>query len=120
MKLRAVTVQRFKNIVDPQRVEIEDDVTGLVGKNESGKTTVLKALHRLNPANGTDRKFVVTTEYPRWRLGRDRRNEDLSQLRPVVAEFELEPADVEKVGYHLPASPPPGTRCFAARTYANT
>ncbi len=120
MKLRAVTVQRFKNIVDPQRVEIEDDVTGLVGKNESGKTTVLKALHRLNPANGTDRKFVVTTEYPRWRLARDRRNEDLSQLRPVVAEFELEPADVEKVGYHLPASPPPGTRCFAARTYANT
>jgi len=120
LKLRAVTVQRFKNIVDPQRVEIEDDVTGLVGKNESGKTTVLKALHRLNPANGTDRKFVVTTEYPRWRLARDRRNEDLSQLRPVVAEFELEPADVEKVGYHLPASPPPGTRCFAARTYANT
>ena len=50
MKLQAVTIQKFRNFVDAQRIEIEDDVTCLVGKNESGKTTILKALHRLNPA----------------------------------------------------------------------
>jgi ABC-type cobalamin/Fe3+-siderophores transport system ATPase subunit len=33
---------------------VERDVTCLIGKNESGKTTVLKALHRLNPANNRD------------------------------------------------------------------
>ena len=43
MKLVAVTVQKFRNFVEPQRIEIEPDVTALVGKNESGKTTILKA-----------------------------------------------------------------------------
>ncbi|NES29187.1 AAA family ATPase [Micromonospora terminaliae] len=119
MRLRAVTVQKFKNIVDAQRIEIEDDVTGLVGKNEAGKTTVLKAMHRLNPANGVGRQFDVTTEYPRWRLARDRRQEDLSELRPIVAEFELEEADLTEISDLLPAAPPEGTVCFAARTYAN-
>ena len=64
MKLEAVTVQRYRNFVDPQRIEIEPDVTCLVGKNESGKTTILKALHRLKPANGSDVTFDLTTEYP--------------------------------------------------------
>ena len=52
MRLKQITVQSFRNFVDPQNVEIEDDVTCLVGKNESRKTTLLKALHRLRPANG--------------------------------------------------------------------
>ncbi|GIH06659.1 hypothetical protein Rhe02_47260 [Rhizocola hellebori] len=119
MRLRAITVQRFKNIVNPQRIEIEDDVTGIVGKNESGKTTVLKAFHRLNPANGLDLKFDVVTEYPRWRLARDRRSEDLDKVQPIVAEFELEAADVEEISQHLSAHPPAGTTCYAARDYAN-
>jgi energy-coupling factor transporter ATP-binding protein EcfA2 len=119
MRLSAVTVQKFRNIVEPQRVEIEPDVTGLVGKNESGKTTLLKALHRLNPANGTGRKFDLTTEYPRWRLARDRRADDLSKVQPIRAEFELEPADSNALDGLLPAIPPAGTICMVARTYAN-
>lgn len=119
MRLRAATIKRFKNIVEPQRIEIEDDVTGLVGKNESGKTTVLKALHRLNPANGSGHKFDVTTEYPRWRLARDRRQEDLEDIEPVVAEFILDEDDIAAVAGHLPVAPPEGTVCFASRTYGN-
>jgi energy-coupling factor transporter ATP-binding protein EcfA2 len=119
MRLLAVTIQKFKNIVEPQRIDIEADVTGLVGKNESGKTTVLKALHRLNPANGTGRKFNLTTEYPRWRLAPDRRKSDLTKVRPVVAEFELEPTDVSALEDLLPAPPPEGTICTTARSYAN-
>jgi energy-coupling factor transporter ATP-binding protein EcfA2 len=119
MRLSAVTVQKFRNIVEPQRVEIEPDVTGLVGKNESGKTTLLKALHRLNPANGTGRKFDLTTEYPRWRLARDRRAEDLSKVQPISAEFELEPADSNALDGLLPAIPPAGAICRVARTYGN-
>ena len=47
MRLTAVTLQLYRNFVEAQRISIEDDVTCLVGKNESGKTTILKALHRL-------------------------------------------------------------------------
>lgn len=119
MRLKAVTVQRFKNFVDPQRIEIEADVTGLVGKNESGKTTVLKALHRLNPANGTSFKFNLTTEYPRWRLARDRKSSDLGSLCPVEVEFELEESDIKAFAEFLPAAPPDEAICSASRSYNN-
>jgi energy-coupling factor transporter ATP-binding protein EcfA2 len=120
MQLTEVTVQRFRNFVEPQTIEIEPGVTGLVGKNESGKTTVLKALHRLNPANGTSKTFDLTLEYPRWRLSRDRRNsDDLSHTRPVQATFDLDADDLAALSEHLPVPPPTGTVCMAARTYGN-
>lgn len=122
MKLKAVTIQKFRNFVEPQRIEIEDDVTALVGKNESGKTTVLVALHRLRPANGDSdrRKFDLVTEYPRWRLSRDRRDQDLDQVRPVVAEFTPEPADIAALKEVLPAPLLDSTAVFAARDYGNS
>ena len=119
MKLTAVTVELFRNFVAPQRVLIEDDVTALVGKNESGKTTILHALHRLKPANGDSAKFDLVTEYPRWRLSRDRRDGDLTKVRPVVGEFTPDPADLEALDGALPASLLPSTMIKAARDYAN-
>src|SRR4051812_44637754 len=87
VRLTAVTVQKYRNFVEPQRIEIEPDVTCLVGKNESGKTTVLQALHRLRPANGSRLKFDLTTEYPRWRLARDRRRDNtIASTCPIQAE----------------------------------
>lgn len=120
MKLTTVTIKRFKNIVDPQTIKIEDDVTCLIGKNESGKTTILKALHRLNPANGADTSFDLTTEYPRWRLARDRRSEKLESLFPVMATFALSEDDVENLSEHFEARLPEGTSCHAYRNYSNT
>lgn len=121
MKLVAVTVQKFRNFVDPQTIEIEPDVTALVGKNESGKTTILKALHRLNPANGDSRRFDLVTEYPRWRLARDRRdNAKLeNETWPVVAQFRLEQEDVDALDGILPARPLLGVKLMAAKNYAN-
>lgn len=120
MKLVAVTVQKFRNFVDPQRIEIEPDVTALVGKNESGKTTILKALHRLNPANGDSREFGLVTEYPRWRLARDRRNDPkIEDTQPVTAEFIAEQADIDALSGLLPAPLLPATKVIAARSYSN-
>jgi predicted ATP-dependent endonuclease of OLD family len=119
VRLIAITVQKFRNFVEPQRITIETDVTGLVGKNESGKTTILKALHRLNPANGDDLTFNLTIEYPRWHLAPDRRAEDLNPLEPIMAEFELEESDLSALAPVLSAQPPVGTICKAARSYAN-
>lgn len=120
MKLEAVTVKLYRNFVDEQRIIIEPDVTCLVGKNESGKTTILKALHRLKPANGDDAEFDLTTEYPRWRLAADRRKRsNLDQTRPISAEFSLDDADraaLENV-YGVPI--PDAAICRATRSYAN-
>lgn len=119
MRLSAVTIQKFRNFVEPQRIDVEEDVTALVGKNESGKTTVLKALHRLNPANGEGRKFNLVTEYPRWRLISDQRTSDLTKVRPVSAEFVLDEGDIEALADVLPASLPVETIVHVARNYGN-
>lgn len=113
MRLVTIKVQRFRNFTDAQTMQVEPNVTCLVGKNESGKTTVLKALHRLNPANSPD-KFDLAVEYPRRRLARDRRKDDLGKVSPIVAWFSLEPGDIPKVTTTLGFEPPDGTQ--GART----
>jgi energy-coupling factor transporter ATP-binding protein EcfA2 len=120
VRLQSFRLARFRNIVNPQGVVVEEDVTCLVGKNESGKTTVLEALHRLNPANHRESKFDRTTEYPRWRLVRDGRVEDLDKFEPINATFLLDEGDLDACAEFLPARPPVGTVCILSRTYDNT
>lgn len=50
MKLIAFRVTMYKGIIDSGWVDV-NDLTVLVGKNESGKTSLLRALHKLNPYN---------------------------------------------------------------------
>ena len=120
MRLKQVTVQRFRNVVEPQTIDVEDDVTVLVGKNESGKTTILEALHHLNPANRRDLKFDLVTEYPRWRLSPDRRKQgNLENVKPISAVFVLDEQDVADLSEALPAPPPVGAYCDASKSYAN-
>jgi energy-coupling factor transporter ATP-binding protein EcfA2 len=105
--------------VEPQEIEIEPDVTALVGKNESGKTTILQALHRLKPANLRTMKFDLVTEYPRWRLSRDRKLDPgiEKKVRPVEAWFELEDSDRSALLETFDPSPPASTTLYAGRSY---
>ena len=57
---------RFRNVLDSGAIPVEEDVTCLVGKNESGKTALLQALERLNPARTAT--FELESQYPRWRM----------------------------------------------------
>ncbi|WP_313811871.1 AAA family ATPase [Glutamicibacter sp.] len=93
MKLTSFRVRRYKNVLDSTEVSVESDVTTLVGMNESGKSTMLDALYRLNPVY--DDKFVERDDYPRWRWKRDGRKEDLSVVTPIEATFELDEDDLE-------------------------
>ncbi|HXM99656.1 MAG TPA: AAA family ATPase [Candidatus Dormibacteraeota bacterium] len=51
MKLKSVHVQNYRSVVDSDIVEISDRVTVIIGKNEQGKTTFLKALTSFNTRN---------------------------------------------------------------------
>jgi len=94
MRLIQARIQYFKNYVEPQTVSVESDITSLVGKNESGKTTLLQAIHRVNPANKAE-SFNLIQEYPRWRLARDRRqNPNLeSEVEPITLTYALDDPD---------------------------
>ncbi|WP_109036402.1 AAA family ATPase [Streptomyces rubrogriseus] len=116
MLLQTVEIDAFRNFTNKQSMTVDPGVTCLIGKNESGKTTILKALHRLNPANEPD-EFSLTTDYPRRHLARDRRARDLDLVAPVTAVFSLEESDLDALEHQLGVRPPVGTRVEASRTY---
>jgi predicted ATP-dependent endonuclease of OLD family len=97
MKLKTVHIRMFRNILDSTPVKIEEKVTCLVGKNESGKSAFLNALWRLNPAR-TNPAFVIHDHYPAW-LEKRHRNEGVNQkdFEPVEIALEWEPADVKGI-----------------------
>lgn len=63
-----VRVQNYRNIQDSGWVPFER-VTNLVGRNESGKTAFLKALHKFKAANGET--YDPQRDFPRDRYTRD-------------------------------------------------
>lgn len=97
MKLKTVQIDHFKHVLDSTPVEIQPDITCLVGKNESGKTAFLEALRRLKPAQGGV-KFSINKHYPAWLEKMHRRQgKDLDAARPVSCAFELEDVDVAAI-----------------------
>ena len=99
MKLTKVHITNFQSVQDSTEFDI-GDVTCLVGKNESGKTALLKALYRLNPILEVGGEFDPTEDYPR-RAVSDYEDEVEAGLRKpaevVKATYELEPDDVAAI-----------------------
>jgi len=89
MELTGFRVQMYRCIIDSGWVEI-DPLTVLVGKNESGKTALLTALHKFNPFSPDP--YSIPDEWPRGL--RDKRSE-----KQVVctAEFALSPQEQEEL-----------------------
>jgi predicted ATPase len=67
LKVVRFRVQNFRNIDDSGWIPLER-VTNFVGRNESGKTTLLKAFHKFNPA--TPEPYDPQREFPRDRYTR--------------------------------------------------
>jgi hypothetical protein len=68
MKALKFRIQNYRNIDDSDWIPLER-VTNFVGRNESGKTTLLKAFHKFNPA--TPEAYDPQREFPRDRYTRD-------------------------------------------------
>lgn len=64
MKLETIRVTNFRCIEDSGTFKV-DQVACLVGKNESGKTSLLQALAKLNPVEQASKKLDKDRDYPR-------------------------------------------------------
>src|SRR4029450_4712170 len=84
--LKTAVVRKFRSIENSGTVRFEPDVTCLVGKNESGKTAFLEALHQANPLAGPGRGFAALRGYP---------------PPPPAAPFQPADADLEAVAQAL-------------------
>jgi predicted ATP-dependent endonuclease of OLD family len=83
MKLIGFQIKMYKCVLDSGHVSVAP-LTVLVGKNESGKTTLLKALHKFNPFK--TEPYSIPVEWPR--AYRDKRSKDQVVC---TAEFMLSP-----------------------------
>lgn len=112
MLLKQVHINNFRHMVDSTVTNIEPDVTCLVGKNESGKSTFLHALHRVKPANGKP-VFNVLEHYPAWLEKRHRREgRELEEQVVIKVTFELEEEDVAALAERF------GTGTFESMTFS--
>ncbi|MDR0072013.1 AAA family ATPase, partial [Acinetobacter sp. 11520] len=69
IKLKNIEILKYKSFTTPQSINIEEDITVLVGMNESGKTSVLECLAKTNYFEDDEKfKFNETLDYPRKEL----------------------------------------------------
>lgn len=100
MKLKSMQVKNFKCLEDSTRFDI-CPVTCLVGKNEAGKTSLLEALHKLNPEVAEMGEFDVLLEYPRRRRKEYQRRAKTEPDDALITRWELEDKDVEAIEQRL-------------------
>jgi predicted ATP-dependent endonuclease of OLD family len=121
MRLTKVRITEFQSIRDSNEFET-GDITCLVGKNEAGKTSLLKALYRLNPIIESDNKFDVTDDYPRIDVEDYRQEveeERRSPAKVVQVTFSLEDKDLQPIATAFGKDVIKSTELTLSRGYAN-
>ncbi|MTD57821.1 ATP-dependent nuclease [Amycolatopsis pithecellobii] len=93
MRLSKVRVQNFKSVLDSGWFSV-DELTCLVGKNESGKTAILEAIEKLNSVL-PGRTEVRETEYPRmnWSEYEESDQADVA----IRTQWELDSEEIEYI-----------------------
>src|SRR5258708_26355857 len=95
MRLRKFQVRAFRCIHDSSLVQVSDAVA-LIGKNESGKTTLLEALAHLNKDFPIDDKDICDDLFDRL----------APEDRIVTGYFELSEEEKSIVAAEFPELPP--------------
>ena len=94
MLLKSIKIENFKCIEDSTEFTLKP-VTCLVGKNESGKTTIVQALYKLNPDIPEKGKFEALLEYPRRKWSEYKERHETSPDNVLTTKWELEENDIE-------------------------
>ena len=93
MELIKFRVSMYKGIIDSGWVDV-NSLTVFVGKNESGKTSLLKALHKLNPYKSEP--YTMAQEWPRGR--RSERSEEHLVCQAVFQFSDEEKSALAEIG----------------------
>ena len=101
IKLTKAIIHKYKCIEKEQEIEIEPDVTVLVGMNESGKTSLLEALAKVNyfDLSDADYKFNMTHDYPRKQKKAAEKNKQ--PIEAVTLYYEIDDETLEEISEDL-------------------
>lgn len=109
MRLESFRVQNFRSVIDSGVVEVSK-ITALLGRNESGKSNLLKGLEKLNSSEGFEEMSPIK-DFPRHRRLSDCKDETeliwthwtlTDAERSELAEMYPRAASVSKVTIRRP------------------
>jgi len=63
MDIQKFRIRKYRNIEDSKEIRLLGNLTCIVGKNQSGKTALLRALHKFNPL--VIDPYDMRSEWPR-------------------------------------------------------
>ena len=111
LTLKEVKIAKYKSYLETQVVSIEDKITTLVGKNESGKTAFLEAIAKFNYFEKDPKfQFDVTADYPRNELKKyQRQNEPVEVIK---CTFEISEELLQEISEEL------GADVFKTKTFS--
>src|SRR5450755_2635447 len=92
MQLTALRIFKYRNIEDSGLIKLADHLTCMVGKNQSGKTNLLRGLQKFNPHDKSV-KYDARSDWPRG----GRRAKDDTQV-VCEAHFDLDAEQDELAG----------------------
>lgn len=115
MELIATKVTDYKCVLDSDWFSV-DDLTALVGKNESGKTAILEAMERLNSADSSRSSFRAT-EYPR--LKSTEFGKLSSSPVAISAKWKLDSEEIDQINSLAGVVVLKGTEACLAKDYEN-
>ena len=108
MRLKAFKVKMYRPIIDSGWVDV-DGVTVIVGKNESGKSALLKALHKFK--SFSPEPYTLDREWPRGH-----RRERSTDAVVVQTRFDFEDEESDQIAELLPCGEKP-TGVEISKTY---
>src|SRR5579872_6436414 len=88
MKIKAFQVTKYRSVEDSGRIDLLDNLTCIVGKNQSGKTALLRALFKFNPR--LKNPYDLRREWPRGQ-----RHLQSDDQVVCTVWFQLEPEEKE-------------------------
>ncbi len=99
IKLKKVEINKYKSFLEKQEIDIEDGVTRIVGKNESGKTALLEAISKFNYFDSRDDKFKfnATNDYPRGSLKKYEQDFPENDFEVIKCTFEISEELIEEI-----------------------
>ncbi|MEU8308955.1 AAA family ATPase [Actinomadura sp. NPDC048955] len=92
MQLLRAHITNYRPTEDSEEFEIDPEVTCLVGKNESGKTSILQALYRTNPISPAE--FDEVLDFP---SRMSKKLKDPAPVTAIKATFRLADEEIAEI-----------------------
>jgi hypothetical protein len=118
MRVTSVSVGPFRSIDKEQVVEIDEDVTVLVGMNEAGKTVFLQSLRKTNDVLGLAR-FEPVDDYPRKNLNTYQKRHGTSPEEVVTIRYALNEDERKRLAAAIGVGVPDDFSFSITTDYAN-